>query len=74
MFDGLIARTPIYTRTLDLYGYELRFCSGLALQWGMPDDASRFGDCLARISREVSLDDLVGQYPVLIHPPQEALS
>ncbi|QSA96212.1 EAL and HDOD domain-containing protein [Methylococcus sp. EFPC2] len=73
MFNGLIARTPIYTRSLDLYGYELKFCSGLALQWGINDDDSRFGDSLARISRDIPLDDLIGHHRALIRPPTDVL-
>lgn len=73
MFDGLIARAPIFNRSLDLFGYELHFCSGLALQWGIHDDDNRYGDCMVRISRDIELDDLIGQHRALIRPPTGVL-
>ena len=66
MFDGLIARAPIYTRNLDVYGYELRFCSGEALHEGVPDDEERLGECLLQASRELKLADITGQNRALI--------
>jgi len=69
MFDGLIARTPIYTRSLDIFGYELRFCSREALDRGVADDESGEGECLLRASRELSLDEITGPSRALIRLP-----
>jgi len=73
MFSGLVARAPIYTRSLDLFGYELRWCSGDALQQGAVDDDAQFGESLLRLSRELSLDDLTGGGRALVRMPPQAL-
>lgn len=69
MFDGLIARTPIYTRSLDIFGYELRLCSGAALHGGLSDDEPRWIDSLLQASREVRLEEITGANHALLCPP-----
>lgn len=73
MFDGLITRIPIYTRALDVFGYEVRLCSGAALHEGVRDDESRWGECLLRVSHELSLDDIIGSSRALIRVPTSCL-
>jgi len=73
MFDGLISRTPIYTRTLDVFGYELRFCSGEALHSGVRDDLPQWGECLVRASHAVKLHEITGESRALIRLPPPLL-
>lgn len=73
MFDGLISRTPIYTRSLDVFGYELRFLSGEELHGKVSGDGSRLGEYLPRASREFRLEDIVGNFHALIRLPAHCL-
>lgn len=73
MFDGLITRTPIFNRSLDVFGYQLRIGSAAALHEGRADDESRLGESLLRASRELPLDELTGLVPALICLPPSLL-
>ena len=74
MFDGLISRLPIYTRSLDVFGYELQFCSGGALRANTYDDAASFGEYLIRASHTLKLEELTGARAGLIRLPAELLT
>lgn len=73
MFDGLVSRIPIYNRALDVYGYELKLCSGDAWMSGGSDDVQAFGECLIRASGELPLEHLVGNRISLIRLPADLL-
>jgi EAL and modified HD-GYP domain-containing signal transduction protein len=73
MFDGLITRTPIFTRSLDVFGYELRIGSAAALHERQADDDARWGESLLSASRELPLDELTGPAPALICLPPSLL-
>lgn len=74
MFDGLVTRIPIYTRDLDLYGYDLRFCSASSLQDQVRDDDSTLSNLLIRASENVSLDKITGHNPGFVKMPGELLN
>ncbi len=74
MFDGLVTRVPIYTSELDLYGYDLRFCSANSLQDQVRDDDSTLGNLLIRASENVSLDKITGHNPSFVKMPGELLN
>ncbi len=65
MFDGLVTRVPIYTRELDLYVYDLRFCSANSVQDQVRDDDSTLGNLLILAAKNVSLDQITGTIQAL---------
>lgn len=69
MFDGMVGRLPIFTRSLDLFGYELRFCSGDALRQGANDSEQRWADTVREVNTSVGLQDLVGDCRAVIQVP-----
>jgi EAL and modified HD-GYP domain-containing signal transduction protein len=74
MFDGLITRTPIFNRNLEVFGYELHFCSATALREGIIDDDTQLGECLLRASQALPLDEITGPAPALIRLPPSLLA
>lgn len=74
MFDGLIARLPIYDRTLGIYGYELKLCSGNAWRAGVGDDPACLAASLVDASRDLELESIVGDNVSLIRLPAELVS
>lgn len=63
-FDGFIGRVPIYNRSLDLYGYDLRVCTtGRRPSAAQPETAD---DPLILASEKVELNSLVGAKPGLV--------
>jgi len=57
-----ISRTPIYTRTLETYGYELRL-------FGRTEAAPV--NSLATVAQQIDLQRLAGSAPVLVRPSPE---
>jgi EAL and modified HD-GYP domain-containing signal transduction protein len=73
MFDGMVGRLPIFTRSLDLFGYELRFCSGAALRQGQGDDEQRWTETVRSANEAVTFRDLVGDSWAMVRVPPAAL-
>ncbi|HYE37008.1 EAL and HDOD domain-containing protein [Methylocaldum sp.] len=73
MFDGLVGRTPIYTRTLDVYGYELSFCSGEALRLGTKDSEAQWTEAVRQAGQDLDLRDLIGDSRAMIRVTSGAL-
>jgi EAL and modified HD-GYP domain-containing signal transduction protein len=74
MFDGLIGRVPIYTHTLDVYGYELSFCSGEALSIGTKDSEDRWTEAVRQAGQALDLRDLVGNSRAMLRVPSTSLT
>jgi len=74
MFGGLVGRVPIYTHTLDVYGYELNFCSSEALSLGAKDDEEQWIKAVRQASQELDLRDLVGDNRAMIRMPSGSLA
>jgi EAL and modified HD-GYP domain-containing signal transduction protein len=74
MFDGLIGRVPIYTHTLDVYGYELSFCSGEALSLGIKDNEERWTEAVRQAGQGLDLRDLVGDSRAMLRVPSTSLA
>lgn len=73
MFDGLISRHPIYDRSLGVFGYELKLCSGNAWREGIGDDTANLGASLVDASKDLALGSIVGDSISLIRLPAELL-
>lgn len=73
MFDGMVGRQPIFTRSLDLFGYELCFRSAETLRYG-GDDEYRWPDTAQSANAAYSLHELVGDSRALIRVPPSALA
>ncbi len=69
MFDGMVGRLPIFTRSLDLFGYELRFCSGEVLRQGGVDDEGRWSETVRWANEAVELRELVGDSRAMVRVP-----
>jgi len=74
MFGGLVGRVPIYTHTLDVYGYELSFCSGEALSLGSKDNEEQWTEAVRQAGQELDLRDLVGNSRAMIRMPSGSLT
>ncbi|BBA34566.1 diguanylate phosphodiesterase [Methylocaldum marinum] len=74
MFDGVVGRVPIYTHALDVYGYELNFCSGEALSVGRKDSEEQWAEVVMQACRAMDLKDLVGDGRAMLRVPSAFLS
>jgi EAL and modified HD-GYP domain-containing signal transduction protein len=74
MFDGLIGRIPIYNRRLNVFGYDLRFCSPSAVRDGVLDDPATVGKLIIQASHEFSLTQITGDVKAFISMPPALLS
>ncbi len=67
METAFVARQPVLDQNLDLYGYELLFRSGPGDAVSMGDGDSAISEIIMNTFSTVTLDDLVGNSPVLIN-------
>lgn len=62
-----VARQPVLDKDLSRYGYELLFRSGLGNAASMGDGDSAISEIIMNTFSDATLDDLVGDSPVLIN-------
>lgn len=65
---------PIYTRSLDLYAYELRFCSEEAIHKGVQDDEKTLEKLLVQAAQSVRLDQITGTNLGFVKIPGQLLA
>ncbi len=66
MFNGFVGRVPVYTRTLDLYGYDLRISQDSLHQQTSEIESEAREESVIKASEGVSLESIVGNSPGFI--------
>jgi len=61
MFEGFIGRTPIYNKSLELFGYDLQFGCQEFTEDVNPEKDFASKDCIANASSEIPLEKITGK-------------
>ncbi|MEE9398373.1 MAG: HDOD domain-containing protein [Methylococcales bacterium] len=60
MFEGFIGRTPIYNKSLELFGYDLQFGCQESAETIKSEKGFYSKDCIANVSSEIPLEKITG--------------